>query len=570
MKRTSSLWNELKIYSRSVWIVAAPLLLVPLLFFGKEGRCAYCILLMASYWIAEVVPLAVTSFLPMVLLPFLGVMSIKKTARSYFSETNAMFMANLMLSLAVEECNLHRRIALKMLTFVGSKPPWILAGFMGITCFISLWISDTACAAMMAPIAMAVAQLTTVNETETVQNGNKVAPRENNNPRNSIAPSKSGMSPSSDCDRGFCKCLMLATAHASLIGGTGTLNGSTPNLVLVSALERSYGYQDTRINYLSWMTFSIPPMLFYLLSTWLVVQIRFRGLRSLTEMFDGVRAQNHFDDNGVQQAIQSEYRSLGPMTFAEKSTLIIFVLTIVSWLTRDPTIFSGWSTFYESHYVNDACSGMLAVFVLFVWPKQMPDFAFLRSRADHLRPSERRESLLTWEIVRRRYPWSIILVLGAGFTISESVQESGLSSLIACNIRRLVEPFPLLIMQAIISSITVVLTEFMSNTATASIIIPIAITIADSIRVHPLYFALPVAVSSSFSFMLPMASPPNTIVYETGTIRMIDMISCGVFMNVLCVLVTTLNMNTWAYWLLDLGNYPNYAINHNGTMNCRM
>ncbi|WKX99005.1 hypothetical protein Q1695_014122 [Nippostrongylus brasiliensis] len=535
-----------------------------------EGRCAYCILLMASYWIAEVVPLAVTSFLPMVLLPFLGVMSIKKTARSYFSETNAMFMANLMLSLAVEECNLHRRIALKMLTFVGSKPPWILAGFMGITCFISLWISDTACAAMMAPIAMAVAQLTTVNETETVQNGNKVAPRENNNPRNSIAPSKSGMSPSSDCDRGFCKCLMLATAHASLIGGTGTLNGSTPNLVLVSALERSYGYQDTRINYLSWMTFSIPPMLFYLLSTWLVVQIRFRGLRSLTEMFDGVRAQNHFDDNGVQQAIQSEYRSLGPMTFAEKSTLIIFVLTIVSWLTRDPTIFSGWSTFYESHYVNDACSGMLAVFVLFVWPKQMPDFAFLRSRADHLRPSERRESLLTWEIVRRRYPWSIILVLGAGFTISESVQESGLSSLIACNIRRLVEPFPLLIMQAIISSITVVLTEFMSNTATASIIIPIAITIADSIRVHPLYFALPVAVSSSFSFMLPMASPPNTIVYETGTIRMIDMISCGVFMNVLCVLVTTLNMNTWAYWLLDLGNYPNYAINHNGTMNCRM
>ncbi|WKX99004.1 hypothetical protein Q1695_014122 [Nippostrongylus brasiliensis] len=568
MQHSLLLWREFKTYFKSIWVFVAPVLLIPLVFFGQEGKCAYCILLMSCYWVGEVVPLAVTSFLPLVILPFLGVLSVKRIAEAYLADTNMMFVTSLMLSLAVEECQLHKRIALKMLTFVGAKPQWLLAGFMIITSFISLWISDTACAALMAPIAYALLEAIMVHKMGPPKSSTSDIALEEYKELDKSPSTKLDVSRLSQRDQGICKCLMLIVAHASLIGGTGTINSTGPNLIFRDTLEKFYPGEDTGISYLSWMAFAIPPMVGYMISSWLIVQIQFLGFRYIFGILKQPTEEEKADERNIRKAVKNAYDELGPITFAEKSTFVIFVLTVASWITSDPKVINGWATFFKKGYVTDTCSGMLAVFILFVWPREMPDFVCLRPESDRSRPSEKREALLTWDAVKRRFPWSVILLLGAGFAISKSVKESGLSSLIACNLDRVLAGYPFVVMQMIISVITVTLTEFSTNSATASIMIPIAFNIAESVRAHPLYFSIPAAIGPSFSFMLPMATPPNAIVYESGTMRMIDMVSCGIFLNVFCIAITALNMNTWAYWLFSMGSYPDYVFSHNNTSPC--
>ncbi|KAK5982876.1 hypothetical protein GCK32_002103 [Trichostrongylus colubriformis] len=197
MKRVNIIGREFKTYFKSIWVIVAPILLLPLIFYGQEGRCTYSILMMSCFWVFEVVPLAITSFLPLVILPVLGVMGIKQIAECYLTDANMLFVSSLMLSLAVQECQLHKRIALKMLTFVGAKPQCrknliavavktevnqfsrLLAGFMMITSFLSLWISDTACAALMAPIAYSLLEVIMIHKMRPVaMNGNGIVSQE--------------------------------------------------------------------------------------------------------------------------------------------------------------------------------------------------------------------------------------------------------------------------------------------------------------------------------------------------------------------------------------------------------
>ncbi|KIH56613.1 sodium:sulfate symporter transmembrane region [Ancylostoma duodenale] len=386
---------------------------------------------MSCYWVGEVVPLAVTAFLPL--------------------DTNMMFVTSLMLSLAVEECHLHKRIALKMLTFVGAKPQWLMAGFMMITSFISLWISDTACAALMSPIAYALLEAIMIHKMSPLpdksRNESEIVLQENGDMKKNEARTGLDVSRLSKRDRGICKCLMLIVAHASLIGGTGTINSTGPNLIFRDTLEKFYPGEDTGISYLSWMAFAVPPMICYMFASWMVVQLQFLGLRHIVRIFKPSTEEEKKDEDYVHKAVDTAYHELGPMTFAEKSTLVIFMLTVASWITSDPKVFKGWAMFFKKGYVTDSCSGMLAVFMLFVWPREVPDIPFLRPESDRNRPAVRREALLTWDAVKRRFPWSVILLLGAGFAISKSVKESGLSSLIACNMEYLLAGLPLPIMQ---------------------------------------------------------------------------------------------------------------------------
>ncbi|CAD6188314.1 unnamed protein product [Caenorhabditis auriculariae] len=544
-------WREFKTYFHSIWLLAAPLLLSPLLFCGQPGKCAFVILVMSCYWVAEVAPLAVTSLLPMILLPILGIQSIKKVAPTYFSDTNMVFFNSLMLSLAVEECMLHKRIALKMLTYFGTRPAWLMAGFMCITSFISLWISDTACCALMSPIAYALLEQVMAP---------KMAPPKIIEAAEESSNQRLDMKRLSARDRGICKCLMLLVAHASLIGGTGTINATGPNLVFRDTLVKRFPGEDTGISYLSWMAFAVPPMIGYMFASWFIVQFQFLGIKYMGSIFKKPSDEERKDEEATRRAVFKSYQELGPITWAEKSTLTIFSLAIFSWMTSDPKVVPGWAQLFKYDYVTDSCSGLIAVFILFLWPKEKPDF--LCFREDKKRISVKRDPLVTWATVQKRFPWSIILLLGAGFAISNSVKESGLSDLIACKLNSSISTLPFFVMQMIISIVVVVMTEFSTNTATASIFIPITFQMAESVHAHPLYFSIPAAIGPSFSFMLPMATPANAIVYETRTMRMIDMVSCGIFLNILCIGITVLNMNTWTYWLFDLGTYPDYALRH--------
>ncbi|CAI4229626.1 unnamed protein product [Auanema sp. JU1783] len=566
----NNVWiREIRTYFKTLWIIIAPMILSPLAFFGTEGKCCYCIFLMSCYWVVEVVPLAVTAFLPLVILPFMGVLPIKKVASSYLSDTNMLFVTSLMLSVAVEECRLHKRIALKLLTYVGAKPQWLMAGFMVITSFISLWISDTACAALMAPIAYALLEAIMMHKMKKVNIENTPsAGHQSFDEKIEMEEDKLDVSRLSTRDQGICKSLMLIVSHASLIGGTGTINSTGPNLIFRDTLEKFYPGEDTQISYLSWMLFAIPPMIGYMLASWLIVQIQFLGLKHIMNLFSESTEEQKEDEIYAEKAVHTAYNDLGPMTFAEKSTLTIFMLTVASWITSDPKVIPGWTSFFRKGYVSDSCTGMISVFMLFVWPRERPDFAFFRPVEGRSRPSINREALLTWDTVKKKFPWSVILLLGAGFSISESVKESGLSALLACSLESILQSLPFVIMQILIAIIVVVMTEFSTNSATASIFIPISFNIAEKVRAHPLYFSIPAAIGPSFSFMLPMATPPNAIVYETKTMTMLDMVSCGIFLNIICILITVLNMNTYTYWLFDMGTYPSYVHSYNNTAVC--
>ncbi|CAI2349232.1 unnamed protein product [Caenorhabditis sp. 36 PRJEB53466] len=550
--------DEIRTFFPTIWLIAAPIILCPLIFLGTAGKCTFVILTMSCYWVAEVVPLAVTSFIPMIALPFLGVSSIKNVAPKYFADTNIVFFNSLMLSLAVEECQLHKRIALKMLTYVGTRPHWLMAGFMIITSFISLWISDTACCALMAPIAYALLEEIMIPKMK--KNEDKLTEIELDGGLEAVEDHKLDTSKLSERDRGICKCMMLLVAHASLIGGTGTINSTGPNLIFRDVLEKNFPNEDTGISYLSWMAFAIPPMVFYMFSSWFIVQLQFLGPRHLMSIFRKPTEEERHEEEVARRAVWKSYDQLGPMTWAEKSTLTIFLLAVLSWISSDPKVVPGWSDLFRKGYVTDSCSGLVAVFLLFVWPKQKPDFRIFRKNKD--RRSVRQEPLIDWDCVRRRFPWSIILLLGAGFAISDAVKSSGLSNLIACQLNNTISSLPLFGMQVILSIVVVVMTEFSTNSATASIFIPISFTMAEGVHAHPLYFSIPTAIGPSFSFMLPMATPANAIVYETRTIRMIDMVSCGILLNILCIVITVINMNTWAYWLFNMGTYPEYALRH--------
>ncbi|CAJ0600105.1 unnamed protein product, partial [Cylicocyclus nassatus] len=412
------LLRDLRTYFKTIWIFLAPLLLLPLaLLTGREGKCAYCILVMSCYWVAEVVPLAVTALLPVVIMPMLGVVPIKKVARAYLSETNMMFISSLMLSLAVEESQLHKRFALKMLTLVGARPQWLLAGFMIITTFVSLWISDTACAALMTPIAFALLESMMIDKMTPPKNqssyANGLASQDNDDQEVIHKPERLDFSRLSKKDRGICKSLMLIVAHASLIGGTGTLNSTAPNLIFKSTLSEYFPEEDTGISYLSWMAFAIPPMILCMTASWLITQLQFVGFRHVLRVFAKPTDEEEIDEKHVKKAVDTAYIELGNITFAEISTLTIFMLTILSWITRDPKLFDGWAALFKQGYVTDACTGIFAVFILFVWPRELPDFFLLRPKSERSRPSTKREAILTWDAVRQRFPWSVILLLGS-------------------------------------------------------------------------------------------------------------------------------------------------------------
>ncbi|MFH4977700.1 hypothetical protein AB6A40_004409 [Gnathostoma spinigerum] len=215
------------------------------------------------------------------------------------------------------------------------------------------------------------------------------------------------------------------------------------------------------------------------------------------------------------------------------------------------------------NYLTDSSVGILVIYMMFAWPSR-PLRIFHRidpsggSRA--VQEKQRKqddETLLTWSLVTKRFPWSVILLIGAGFAISAAVKKSCLEELVSAKFQSHLSGANHIIVQVAITSVIPIMTEFCSNTAVASIFVPIAINLARRLRLNPLYLALPSAITPSFAFMFPMATPSNAIVYSTGLLKMWEMAVCGIILDFLCLCITTVNMNTWAWWLFRLDTVVN-------------
>ncbi|KAM9342415.1 Na(+)/dicarboxylate cotransporter 3 [Pholidichthys leucotaenia] len=581
---------ELSVVFKKLWCVhkqlillLTPLVFLPLLFTlpEKEGKCLYVVVLMATFWCTEALPLAITAMIPVCLFPTLGILPSIKVCPQYFLETNFLFLSGLVMASSIEEWGLHRRIALKVLSIVGVKPAWLILGMMLTSSFLSMWLSNTATTAMMLPIANAILE-SLFGDLETLKQKCK-SPKEHEtaviNGHSSVklhslpsVPSEKqilameGMEEEEEMDlrtaeeiqseaqyqqkvwKGFLICI----PYAASIGGTATLTGTAPNLILIGQLK-SYFPDCDLINFGSWFAFAFPLMVLFLFLGWVWIAFLYGGLNS--RLCYSKQDQRAKAEARAKALIIEDYRKLGPLNFAEGAIAFFFVLFAVLLFTRDPKFVTGWSVLFKKGYVSDAVTGVIIVSILFFFPSQKPS---LKWWFDPEAPNAPYVPLLSWKKAQESVPWNIILLLGGGFAMAKACEESGLAAWIGGHLQPLAEVPPAAAVM-LITAFLACFTEFASNTATIIIFLPVIAELAIRISVNPLYFMIPATVGCSYAFMLPVSTPPNSIAFASGLLMVKDMVKTGIIMNILGVLSVSLAMNTWGLAMFNLSTYPEWA-----------
>ncbi len=451
-------------------------------------------ILMAIWWMTEIIPLAVTALLPVALYPLLGIMNGKAVSSVYFNHIIFLFIGGFLMALAMEKWNLHRRIALKLLLLIGTSPARILMGFMIATAFLSMWISNTATTMMMVPILISI-----VVKLEEINTGKSIKKME--------------------------KALLLGIAYAASIGGIATLIGTPPNPLFVKVFQ-IYFPNGPDISFADWMIFAFPLSILLLIVTYFYLYFSFFKNQSA-------------DFEIGKSVLEQEYKDLGKITYEQKWVLFLFVALALLWLFRKPIHFGGFSTFGWSeifHHPKWITDGNIAIFIgviLFLIPTE-----------------NKKDYLMDWKTAER-IPWGIILLFGGGFALAKGFKDSGLSAYIGDRLTGLQDIHPLLILLIVVATITF-LTELTSNTATTQTFLPILASMSMAMKVNPLFFMVPATIAASFAFMLPVATPPNAIVFGTGKLQIKDMMKTGFWLNIFGIILLTLVAYFYMTWVFDI------------------
>ncbi|XP_071361973.1 solute carrier family 13 member 2-like [Trachinotus anak] len=567
-------------------IIVTPLALLPLPIISptSQARCGYAILLMALYWCTECMPLAVTALLPVVLFPMMGIMTAGAVSIEYLKDSNMLFMGGLLVAIAVEQWNLHKRIALRVLLLVGVRPSLLMMGFMIVSSFLSMWISNTATTAMMLPIAHAVLQQLKTTEMQADEREFQCAAADNlafevelRETKQDIAKEKQPNTSSELEDREhehvsqqesrrqeteakydlLTKGMSLSVCYSASIGGTATLTGTTPNLILKGQIDKLFPENGDVINFASWFGFAFPNMVLMLVFSWIWLQFMFLGFNLKKSFGCGMKSER---DKEAFAVMKEEYSKLGPMKFAEGAVLTIFVLLVLLWFTREPGFIDGWATVLfnkETAFVSDGTVAILVSMLFFAIPSRLPTFGSYGYN-DEGKLVKAPPTLLNWQVVHERMPWNIILLLGGGFALAAGSEESGLSKWLGESLAPL-EKIPPFAISLLLSMLVATFTECSSNTATTTLFLPILASMATAIKIHPLYVMLPCTIAASLAFMLPVATPPNAIAFSFGNLKVIDMVRTGFMLNIIGILTINLGINTWGYAMFDMGTFPHWT-----------
>ncbi|KAK9520802.1 hypothetical protein VZT92_020662 [Zoarces viviparus] len=550
---------------------------------------------MALYWCTECIPLAVTALLPVILFPMMGIMESNEVCIQYLKDSNMLFIGGLLVAIAVEHWNLHRRMALQVLLIVGVKPSLLMIGFMGTTAFLSMWISNTASTAMMVPIANAVLQQlcdTEAHAEERDHNRSAAMDGQDNqalemeDTKESQELRQRAIDMDNDdhkymkendiiskvCDRSLdaelrrlkreqkylnlTKGMSLSVCYAASIGGTATLTGTTPNVIMKGQIDELFPDNGGIINFASWFGFSFPNMVLMLVLAWLWLQFMFLGFNFKKSFGCGTKKES---DREAFQVIKDEYNKLGRMSFAEGCVLTIFTLLVLLWFTREPGFIPGWATVLfnkDKTYVTDGTVAILMSTLFFCIPSKLPRCC--GGRSEDGAPAEAPPPLLSWNVVHEKMPWNILLLLGGGFALAHGSEKSGLSLWLGESLVPLqsIPPFAISILLCLLVAM---FTECSSNTATTTLFLPILASMATAIKIHPLYVMFPCTISASLAFMLPVATPPNAIAFSYGNLKVIDMAKAGFVLNILGVITINIAINTWGVPMFQLNTFPSWA-----------
>ncbi len=459
---------------------------------------------MALWWVTEIVPLAITSLLPIVLFPALGIMDGKEVSTTYFNHVIFLFIGGFLVALAIQKWHLHKRIALNILRIIGSSPGRILLGFMFATAFLSMWISNTATAMLMVPISLSViSKFEEINNPERVQH--------------------------------FAVGLLLCIAYSASIGGIATLVGTPPNLSFARIFD-IYFPEAPEISFAVWFFYAFPISLIMFLILFIYLYLVFvkrkRNWKSLS-----------------RKEIDQAYKNLGKKKFEEKVLSIAFVALALLWFFRADIMIGnfripGWSNFFNlPQYFNDGTVAVFVAILLFVIPSKEKPGTFL----------------MDWKAAEA-IPWEIILLFGGGFALASGFKESGLSTWFGEQLQFLSDIHPILLIFCI-SFLVTFLTEVTSNTATVETLLPILAGLAMSIETNPLLLMLPATIAGSLAFMLPVATPPNAIIFGSKRVTIIQMAKTGFLLNLIGVLIVTLLTYYFGTLVFDISEnvFPDWA-----------
>lgn len=445
--------SESRTLRQKIGLIAGPLLFAAILFLpAPEGmspaahRTFAVTGWMAVWWLTEAISISATALLPIVLFPVLGVNNIRTVTASYGDSNIYLYLGGFLLAIAMEKSKLHMRIAYKIVTAIGRNPRQVILGFMLATAFLSMWISNTATTLLMLPIAIAA----TIAVTGLKEIDDKTA-------------------------KSFGTVIMLAIAYSASVGGIGTIVGTPPNIVFASSAKLLYP-ELPEIGFLQWMAFGLPVSGIMLPVIWIV-------LTRFVYKISGLRLSS------AREVLQEKQRELGLMKYAEKVTLVVFILTALGWIFRKDIdlgslVIPGWSNlFSRPEYINDAAVAVAAALLMFTIPMNRKMDSFL----------------LTWRDAVK-IPWGILILFGGGLALASSFASSGLSEWLGNNLAAL-KGLPTILFIFMIALMVTFLTEVTSNVATASVFMPIMGGLAVGVGFHPYMLMLPAVLSASCAFM---------------------------------------------------------------------
>ena len=425
---------------------------------------------MAVWWMTEAIPVYATALLPLAVLPAGGAASMGTTASAYAHELIFLFMGGFLLALGMERWGLHRRIALTAMRAAGTRPRVVIGAFMAVTAVMSMWVSNTATALMMMPIALSVVDLL------------------GNSGEESAEPTE---------ERRFALCLMLGIAYAASIGGLGTIIGSPPNVFVVSYIKSELGRE---VSFLTWMLIGVPLVCVFLPITWLLLTFVLYPVRLRTLP-------------GGEAYFRNAFERLGKTKPGEWAVFLVFMATALCWMTRPLLAKLRVGDIEPFAGLTDAGIAMIAALLLFVIP------------ADR----QARTAVLDWEWAVK-IPWGILILFGGGLSLAAAIDSTGVSAYLGSRVAGL-RGLPPLALVVLVSALVIFLTELTSNTATTAAFVPILAAVAPGLGVPVVALIVPAALAASCAFMLPVATPPNAIVFGTGRVTIVQMARAGIWLN---------------------------------------
>ena len=446
----------------AVMLLAPPPAGMPL----EAWRVAAVAVLMAVWWTSEALPLPATALLPIVLFPLLGAAAPAVAAAPYADPIIFLLLGGFILGSAMQRWLLHKRIGLIAILLIGTTPNRLIGGFMLATALLSMWVSNSATAIMMLPVAVSIVAL--LDDRETGRKIRATAGAHN-----------------------FAVALMLAVAYGSSIGGLGTLIGTPPNAVLAAYMAREHG---VTIGFAEWMVLALPVVAVMLAGTWLILT----RLHPVGATIAG----------NAELVVRQELKAMGPLSNGDRRVIAVFCATALAWVLRP----------LYGHLIpglEDAQIAVVSAIALFLLPSGAPGGG----------------RLLAWDDLKV-LPWGVLILLGGGMSLAGAISGSGLSAWLGSMLGA-VALWPTLLIIAIVTVGMIFLTELTSNTASAATFLPIGAALAMGVGLDPIVLTVPLALAASCAFMLPVATPPNAIVFASGQITIRQMVYAGFWVNIL-------------------------------------